>query len=154
MSMYDLSSDFSFFFLMIRRPPRSTRTDTLFPYTTLFRSLLAGREERVPVAALVVHRGKAERVRVLGERHSEAAAGGVASHLGGCALRVPQRLPPERVQPARASPVAPLVDHTVVVGLPAQQRELFAKLEGRRAGKGLVSKDRSGWESYQTKKKK
>src|SRR3546814_5342402 len=29
------------FFLMIRRPPRSTRTDTLFPYTTLFRSALA-----------------------------------------------------------------------------------------------------------------
>src|SRR3546814_20247352 len=29
---------FYFFFLMIRRPPRSTRTDTLFPYTTLFRS--------------------------------------------------------------------------------------------------------------------
>src|SRR3546814_19096021 len=29
----------SFFFLMIRRPPRSTRTDTLFPYTTLFRSV-------------------------------------------------------------------------------------------------------------------
>src|SRR3546814_11689792 len=29
-----------FFCLMIRRPPRSTRTDTLFPYTTLFRSLL------------------------------------------------------------------------------------------------------------------
>src|SRR3546814_7231037 len=28
---------------MIRRPPRSTRTDTLFPYTTLFRSLHAGR---------------------------------------------------------------------------------------------------------------
>src|SRR3546814_9819459 len=32
------SIDFIFFFLMIRRPPRSTRTDTLFPYTTLFRS--------------------------------------------------------------------------------------------------------------------
>src|SRR3546814_20322317 len=30
--------DVIFFFLMIRRPPRSTRTDTLFPYTTLFRS--------------------------------------------------------------------------------------------------------------------
>src|SRR3546814_2010085 len=28
-----------FLFLMIRRPPRSTRTDTLFPYTTLFRSI-------------------------------------------------------------------------------------------------------------------
>src|SRR3546814_11553288 len=31
--MYDLL----FFFLMIRQPPRSTRPDTLFPYTTLFR---------------------------------------------------------------------------------------------------------------------
>src|SRR3546814_3846420 len=30
----------SVFFLMLRRPPRSTRTDTLFPYTTLFRSIL------------------------------------------------------------------------------------------------------------------
>src|SRR3546814_8452006 len=31
-----------FYFLMIRRPPRSTRTDTLFPYTTLFRSWVPG----------------------------------------------------------------------------------------------------------------
>src|SRR3546814_8457448 len=30
------------FFLMVRRPPRSTRTDTLFPYTTLFRSVRRG----------------------------------------------------------------------------------------------------------------
>src|SRR3546814_1780737 len=30
------------FFLMLRRPPRSTRTDTLFPYTTLFRSFCQG----------------------------------------------------------------------------------------------------------------
>src|SRR3546814_9537050 len=37
-----------FFFLMIRPPPRSTRTDTLFPYTTLFRS---GRT-RPPLARL------------------------------------------------------------------------------------------------------
>src|SRR3546814_19753763 len=29
-------------FLMIRRPPRSTRTDKLFPYTTLFRSAVSG----------------------------------------------------------------------------------------------------------------
>src|SRR3546814_16494546 len=48
-------SDFSFvcwlylkimlccFFLIIRRPPRSTRTDTLFPYTTLFRSAASAR---------------------------------------------------------------------------------------------------------------
>src|SRR3546814_9017114 len=37
MYVYSLCNLF-FFFLMIRRPPRSTRTDTLFPYTTLFRS--------------------------------------------------------------------------------------------------------------------
>src|SRR3546814_17029363 len=46
-----------FFFFMIRRPPRSTRTDTLFPYTTLFRSVLSDhRRDRIvaardPVAA-------------------------------------------------------------------------------------------------------
>src|SRR3546814_4904928 len=41
------------FFLMIRRPPRSTRTDTLFPYTTLFRSRRA-RECRVAAQACQV----------------------------------------------------------------------------------------------------
>src|SRR3546814_17501785 len=35
-----------FFFLMIRRPPRSTRTDTLFPYTTLFRSASASQASK------------------------------------------------------------------------------------------------------------
>src|SRR3546814_3867108 len=34
----DTMVHYRLFFLMIRRPPRSTRTDTLFPYTTLFRS--------------------------------------------------------------------------------------------------------------------
>src|SRR3546814_11102547 len=39
-----------FFVLMIRRPPRSTRTDTLFPYTTLFRSNQAAQnEDKEPV---------------------------------------------------------------------------------------------------------
>src|SRR3546814_12312203 len=44
MGIYVLSVEYSVIiylcvcFLMIRRPPRSTRTDTLFPYTTLFRS--------------------------------------------------------------------------------------------------------------------
>src|SRR3546814_18231258 len=37
-----------FFFLMIRRPPRSTRTDTLFPYTTLFRSPRGGASALFP----------------------------------------------------------------------------------------------------------
>src|SRR3546814_18748147 len=34
---------------MIRRPPRSTRTDTLFPYTTLFRSLLLALHHDIPL---------------------------------------------------------------------------------------------------------
>src|SRR3546814_20923112 len=38
MTSYELHYDTSLFFCMIRRPPRSTRTDTLFTYTTLFRS--------------------------------------------------------------------------------------------------------------------
>src|SRR3546814_12646978 len=38
MSVYLFSLVLLFFFFMIQRPPRSTRTDTLFPYTTLFRS--------------------------------------------------------------------------------------------------------------------
>src|SRR3546814_17835071 len=36
-----------FFFLRIRRPPTSTRTDTLFPYTTLFRSSCKKAQRRV-----------------------------------------------------------------------------------------------------------
>src|SRR3546814_10853407 len=38
---------------MIRRPPRSTRTDTLFPYTTLFRSLFVGLQQHIKVYHLV-----------------------------------------------------------------------------------------------------
>src|SRR3546814_3947796 len=44
----------SFFFLMIRRPPRSTRTDTLFPYTTLFRSHQAGSVVAMPAPWLAI----------------------------------------------------------------------------------------------------
>src|SRR3546814_1549146 len=48
-----------FFFLMIRRPPRSTRTDTLFPYTTLFRSLPdLGRHADGAAAACARPRGR------------------------------------------------------------------------------------------------
>src|SRR3546814_10607928 len=39
---------------MIRRPPRSTRTDTLFPYTTLFRSRQTGIEVQFARAAVIV----------------------------------------------------------------------------------------------------
>src|SRR3546814_17068956 len=60
------------FFVMIRRPPRSTRTDTLFPYTTLFRrvgemgvALLVGEAGRLdlvvqPLGAHRLHRRQVE----------------------------------------------------------------------------------------------
>src|SRR3546814_1003666 len=44
---------------MIRRPPRSTRTDTLFPYTTLFRSTIANRG-KVPRAAALAAQAAAD----------------------------------------------------------------------------------------------
>src|SRR3546814_10192773 len=49
------------FFLMIRRPPRSTRTDTLFPYTTLFRSNGPAPGQRIfsrKACAGTAHRGR------------------------------------------------------------------------------------------------
>src|SRR3546814_1409672 len=66
-----------FFFLMIRRPPRSTRTDTLFPYTTLFRSRfeetqhaveLLVRNERPHVVALVEARTDLDLLRAIRNR--------------------------------------------------------------------------------------
>src|SRR3546814_2024296 len=60
---------------MIRRPPRSTRTDTLFPYTTLFRSM-AGR------CPLVRGGG-----RGLGSRHAMPRWAGYGGHGGWKAAR-------------------------------------------------------------------
>src|SRR3546814_6191847 len=47
--LYSSATESLLFFLMIRRPPRSTRTDTLFPYTTLFRSPLAPPSAAAPL---------------------------------------------------------------------------------------------------------
>src|SRR3546814_12424033 len=49
---YTECDHYSVVFLMIRRPPRSTRTDTLFPYTTLFRSRHRLRRAAVRAAAV------------------------------------------------------------------------------------------------------
>src|SRR3546814_9372223 len=67
---------------MIRRPPRSTRTDTLFPYTTLFRSerqttlVIGKRAQRFrKLAARARSEGRIENV--------EASRGRLAAHLDG-----------------------------------------------------------------------
>src|SRR3546814_20082339 len=75
-----VSAVFILFFLMIRRPPRSTRTDTLFPYTTLFRShldALGGRRQR--------HRAKVGAGRL--QRMRRVAQGGVVGDAGGADYR-------------------------------------------------------------------
>src|SRR3546814_16783070 len=64
-----------FFFLMILRPPRSTRTDTLFPYTTLFRSVDAIRRHRVVVIAGETGSGKTTQLPQLCLAAGRGAAG-------------------------------------------------------------------------------
>src|SRR3546814_5434214 len=54
---------------MIRRPPRSTRTDTLFPYTTLFRSGAGHHQAQVRVGCREVVEGADERGQVLAGLH-------------------------------------------------------------------------------------
>src|SRR3546814_18718729 len=65
-----------FFFLMIRRPPRSTRTDTLFPYTTLFRSAglalvtilpISGRPTKPPPSLQGISHGTQPSARTLSQ---------------------------------------------------------------------------------------
>src|SRR3546814_1907056 len=51
------------FCLMIRRPTRPTRTDTLFPYTTLFRSHLPGRGIEIHAVG-VAHPGRIDAIRL------------------------------------------------------------------------------------------
>src|SRR3546814_18020467 len=53
---------FYIFFLMIPRPPRSTRTDTLFPYTTLFRSQVFAQNRTTQIPASGLQELKTENV--------------------------------------------------------------------------------------------
>src|SRR3546814_18752020 len=78
---------------MIRRPPRSTRTDTLFPYTTLFRAAPRDRDGRQPAAAVAaaLHR------RARGAANTFYGAGG----LGGIPDRA--RGAPRHRRPAPAT---------------------------------------------------
>src|SRR3546814_9196564 len=72
-----------FFFLMIRRPPRSTRTDTLFPYTTLFRSILKAR----PAALGQTETTCAKRDRARGDDHNVLTGGTPLGDIGDHAVQ-------------------------------------------------------------------
>src|SRR3546814_16159707 len=121
---------------MIRRPPRSTRTDTLFPYTTLFRS------SRVPSA------------RCLGRRSW-------AWTIGGSFLRAPPTRepcfvlaaePPLSLVGAYLGPLvvftARLVIDALAVRTDVALDDAAARSEEPRVGKGCVSKCKSRWSTY------
>src|SRR3546814_10951177 len=121
---------------MIRRPPRSTLTDTLFPYTTLFRSL-AHREAAfgdadvggpVPELALRVMRGRA--LRLVGdqqlEHHGARLLGALAGALHHHALA-------RRADAGRGQ-------HALALDLPHAGAAVAGRSEERRLGKGLGRK--------------
>src|SRR3546814_20893148 len=106
---------------MIRRPPRSTRTDTLFPYTTLFRSCFLGSAKRdgrrliMVVAGLpseMARRAEAERLMTSGfasDSMSVATQGrrGPQSKGGTNAAAARQHTRTLRPRPAHAPPSLP-----------------------------------------------
>src|SRR3546814_6786052 len=99
---------------MIRRPPRSTRTDTLFPYTTLFRSVVLVGEDHHGVRAdeAVEFLELAEFQRQVALRRRQDAARGAARQVG--AERVPL-----------GHPVAELLDQ--LLHRDAGRRQLHAR---------------------------
>src|SRR3546814_10455747 len=73
---------------MIRRPPRSTRTDTLFPYTTLFRSLRNALQAVGSAGTIILRTRTRRQVTVGGTRHKlmvqidiEDSGGGVPAGM-------------------------------------------------------------------------
>src|SRR3546814_10993220 len=105
---------------MIRRPPRSTRTDTLFPYTTLFRSGDRGDGARFEIDAPPHQRG----VIIVGEKRALAAdrkiGGEPGAERGVGHLRL-EMIARERLDPAGLGPLGradrgPRERKTVVLG--------------------------------------
>src|SRR3546814_21042632 len=90
-----------FFFLMIRRPPRSTRTDTLFPYTTLFRSA-----EPAGGGSVRRCRGRQGISRPRESKRSRADLGAVALTGGALALESYSSFPRKREPISRLSRMA------------------------------------------------
>src|SRR3546814_20924945 len=113
---------------MIRRPPRSTRTYTLFPYTTLFRSAAAPRPLQPAVVGLLV--GERTRRRPVGEgRPSDGVV-----RFDGQAAR-------QEVLQHRARPTG----EAVIGAVDQRGRRSVGSSEERRVGKECVSTGRYRW---------
>src|SRR3546814_11336407 len=125
---------------MIRRPPRSTRTDTLFPYTTLFRSRWRLRQRK--------HLSQRKFAIIIVGFLSDGSALGhsiksdpVGRNVGFGKFPILRNIETSRVS----------VDQAVgdVLDLRARPR---SRSEERRVGKECVSTCRSGWSRYHKKK--
>src|SRR3546814_16155613 len=104
---------FLFFFLMIRRPPRSTRTDTLFPYTTLFRSARRSGAARRCCLDTGASRLATTAADPGTNAVSAGAGGGVVLFLAACAGA---GVSAARSQPAAATPCCRAGRKSVVKG--------------------------------------
>src|SRR3546814_12987323 len=112
---------------MIRQPPRSTRTDTLLPYTTLFRSLI-----------LSQHGSGGKNI---GKAHCHARNTMIAGRsLPGTRLPKPPRRSPKNGNGRIAQLVEQLTLNQRVLG--------SSRSEERRVGKECVSTCRSRWSPY------
>src|SRR3546814_2210816 len=70
---------------MRRRPPRSTRTDTLFPYTTLFRSAVLAREALAEMLVDAEREGRGYVIDTIGALSLRLGEGGAEGFLIACA---------------------------------------------------------------------
>src|SRR3546814_18603758 len=111
------------FFIMIRRPPRSTRTDTLFPYTTLVFSLLHGFDSHEPIRRVEI----AEILLIFDYIFADHLAGFVS---------VISASPKGLDKPCNR----PVSEH-----IGQNLRPLLRISEARRVGKERVSRCRSRW---------
>src|SRR3546814_20245556 len=122
------------FFLMIRRPPRSTRTDTLFPYTTLFRSHFHGAPHpHQPREDLIVRRAHHPHWRVA----DLGVLGDIDQVTGGCELRAARKAVAMHLRNDRLAGSYPFLSMAAVVPC--------GRMEESRVGKEGVSTVRSRW---------
>src|SRR3546814_17470904 len=137
---------------MIRRPPSSTRTYTLFPYTTLFRS------EGAAIGAQITHGGAFTFVPELSTRYPRSASGGfnAAGVLSGRLFRTAMTeaemgaVIGEFVAGAKLAREAGLAAVEIHMGPGYLLCQLLSPLrsEGLRVGKGLARTCRFRWGSY------
>src|SRR3546814_7170262 len=122
---------------MMRRHPRSTRTDTLFPYTTLFRSNGQGSAERLDEIRRTIEKVLADvRAAVRDWRAMRAQIGETMAEIDRC----PPELPAEELDEARAFLRWIDDDHYTFLGY--REYDFSGDIEGDDGGAASLAIDR------------